>query len=250
MDLCGPPDLTIGLGFKRYVYASSTDNILTVMRDGGDPNPRLFSATNDAFDVFPSNVQMGFAARELSTVRNREWQPQTVLELIEADYDYILADCPHVQNIISDIALLACRRVLIPVQLPLIHEHSVDILMDHIASLTKSFDVKIEILGVVPMAHASSEEQRQFLGFLCEQDPPRLAPAPRPRGAVIASAYRAGHSIFSFIPRAKHHKKAQRESQADYLALANFILEKNGGTTEIMDNTLSQNDRAATPGPP
>ena len=59
---------------------------------------------------------------------------------------------------------------------------------------------------------------------LREGAPQLLAPVLRKRQTLIEDARDAGHSIFSYVPTGSYRKKAQRESQQDYLALADFVI--------------------------
>ena len=102
-----------------------------------DPNPLIRSAPHDAFDVLPGNVQMHFAERVVAPVRGGEWQLKRVLERIEADYDFVLVDCPPADNIVTDNALLACQHVLIPAGMHPDSQRSIATLMGQIDSLDK-----------------------------------------------------------------------------------------------------------------
>ena len=61
---------------------------------------------------------------------------------------------------------------------------------------------------------------------LREGAPQFLAPALRKRQTLIEDTRDAGYSSLSYVPSGSYRKKAQRESQEDYLALAEFVIRR------------------------
>ncbi len=158
--------------------------------------------------------------------RNRERRLARVFQRIRTDYDYILVDCPPALNVMTDNALLACGRVLIPVRMHRTYRRSINNLMGQINTLREVFEVDIDIVGVVPVGFEQQTDQQAFMKALKENAPQLLAPVLRKRQTLIEDAHDAGHSIFSYVPSGSYRKKAQRESQENYLALADFVIRR------------------------
>lgn len=227
LDLDGQADLTTGIGFKREVYGADGDSVLSLLLDlKGDPNALIRRAPNDEFDVIPGNMQMYLAEQSLMGQRNRERRLARVFQRIRTDYDYILVDCPPALNVVTDNALLACGRVLIPARMHRTYRGSINNLMGQINTLREVFEVDIDIVGVVPVGFEQQADQQAFMNALKENAPQLLAPVLRKRQTLIEDVRDAGHSIFSYVPSGSYRKKAQRESQQDYLALADFVMRR------------------------
>ena len=227
LDLDGQADLTTGIGFKRDVYGADGDSILSLLLDlKSDPNALIRNAPHDDFDVIPGNMQMYLAEQSLMGQRNREGRLARVFQRIQTDYEYILADCPPALNVVTDNALLACRRVLIPARMHRTYRGSINNLMGQINTLREAFETNIDIVGVVPVGFEQQTDQQAFMEALREGAPQLLAPVLRKRQTLIEDARDAGHSIFSYVPGSSYRKKAQRESQEDYLALADFVIRR------------------------
>ena len=98
--------------------------------------------------------------------------------------------------------------------------------MGQINTLREAFETNIDIVGVVPVGFEQQTDQQAFMEALREGAPQLLAPVLRKRQTLIEDARDAGHSIFSYVQGSSYRKKAQRESQQDYLALADFVIRR------------------------
>ena len=224
-DLDGQGDLTTGVGFDDEVFADSGSNIYTLLTDSlNDVRAVIRPAPNDRFDVVPGNIQMYLADKALFTVHNRERRLERVLEAIGDSYDYILIDCPPNLGTVTDNALLACRHVLVPARMNKKNTRAITILLDQIETLEDAFRVGIEVLGIVPVGYVPDRDQKQILEELRKNMPNFLTPVIRKRETLIEDAWQSGCSIFSYQPSNSYRAKAQRESQQDYMRLAEFVM--------------------------
>lgn len=235
VDLAPRADLTVSLGFEKDAYDVTSVNIVTLLCNITDPGPLIRSAPHDAFNLLARNVKMHFAEQLVVSVRDGEWQLKRSLQHVEEEYDIILADCPPVHNTVTDISLLTCPRMLIPARMHPDTQRSIATLIDQTDSLAESYGAKVKILGIVPVAQSSKKDQEEFFRMLPGQEPTLAAPALRPHEALIDSARRIGHSIFSYEPKTSDQKQAQRECQADYLAPADFVLQKSNEVTRTLE---------------
>ena len=226
-DLDGQVALTTSVGFESAVYEDSGDSIYTLMTElEGGVNSVIRPAPNDRFDVLPGNIQMYLAEKALSTARNRERRLERIFEEIENDYDYILVDCPPSLGTVTDNALLACRRILIPARMHQTYTYTITTLLAQIGTLEKAFRIEIDIVGVVPVAYVPNADQKAFMASLRDSIPQYLTPVLRRRETMIDDARQSGTSIFSYRPTSSYRAKAQRESQEDYTRLAKFVMER------------------------
>ena len=224
-DLDGQGDLTTGVGFDDEIFATSSENIYSLLtKSEGDLSEVVRPAPHDDFDVVPGNIQMYLADKALFTVDNRERRLERLLEPIAGIYDYILVDCPPNLGTVTDNALLACCHVLVPARMNKKNTRAITILLDQIETLEDAFRVAIQVIGVVPVGYVPDADQKDIIAELRENMPEYLTPVIRKRETLIEDAWQSGCSIFSYRPSNSYRAKAQRESQQDYLQLAEFVL--------------------------
>jgi chromosome partitioning protein len=112
--------------------------------------PKLLIASwRDRLDVIPTNLDGFLLDQRLIPLRGREYQLARVLEPLADDYDFCLIDAPPSLGILTDNALVAAGRVLIPVQALDSSLAALQLLIDQIRSLEQSLGVSVEIAGLV-----------------------------------------------------------------------------------------------------
>ena len=160
-DLDGQVALTTSVGFNSAVYEDSGESIYTLITElEGDVNAVIRAAPNDRFDVLPGNIQMYLAEKALATERNRERRLERIFEDIEKGYDYILVDCPPNLGTVTDNALLACRRILIPARMHQTYTYTITTLLAQIRHARKRLS-------------ARHRDRRCRAGGLCAQCRPK-----------------------------------------------------------------------------
>ena len=103
---------------------------------------------------------------ELLSVRNRELRLTRLIKKITKRYDDILVDCPPHLGVISDNALMACRRLLVPARMQHTYMRSFDKLIGQIDYLEDEYDVRIGLIGVVPVAYFGHPDEQAYLEAL------------------------------------------------------------------------------------
>ena len=226
-DLDGQASLSAALGLDEAVYTDPDDSVYTFLTTKqGDPNRMILPAPNDAFDVMPGDTRIYMADIELLTVRNRELRLTRLFKKISKRYDYILVDCPPHLGVISDNALMACRRLLVPARMQHTFLRSFDKLMGQIDDLEDEYDVRIGLVGVVPVAYFGHPDEQAYLEALEAEMPGGVAPPLRWRDTAIEAARTQGHSVFSYKPSKAHRTKSLRDCQQDYLAVSEYVKER------------------------
>ncbi|WP_231187423.1 ParA family protein [Haladaptatus sp. DYF46] len=104
------------------------------------------------FDVIPSNVALTARNTEtnLQNAQGGERRVGMALDNLSTDYDFIVIDCPPGLGALTDNALLATGRVLIPAETKGTSKRAVELLRDQIDSLEMLFpEASIQPVGVV-----------------------------------------------------------------------------------------------------
>jgi chromosome partitioning protein len=181
--------------------------------------------------VVPATYQLMLAEQALYMARNREHRLKTLLAQLDDRFDDVLIDCPPVLGNLTDNALNAARRVLIPIQAEATSVRALELLFDQIESVERGLHIEIQVLGVVPNMVQDSAMARRILHEL-RQSVPMLAPFELRKRVILQAAWAAGRSIFAYRPASSADEKTRREVAELYRGLARFVLDQaEGGTT-------------------
>lgn len=103
------------------------------------------------FDVIPSNTKMvaNNTETQLKNATGGEQRLKRAFEYIPDKYDFVIIDCPPGLGSLTDNALLATRRILIPAEAKGTSIRALELLKDQIDSLEMFFDTEIKPIGLV-----------------------------------------------------------------------------------------------------
>ncbi len=183
---------------------------------------------NEPFAVIPSTYQLMLAEQALYMARNREHKLKTLLSQLDDQFDYVLLDCPPVLGNLTDNALNAARRVLIPIQAEATSVRALELLFDQIESVERGLNIQVQVLGVVPNMVQDSAMAKKILHDL-RQSVPMLAPFELRKRVMLQAAWAAGCSIFAYHPHSNADEKTKREVVELYRELGRFVMEQAEG---------------------
>jgi chromosome partitioning protein len=140
------------------------------------------------------NVDVELAARP-----GREWRLAKALH--GQSYDYIILDTPPSLGILTQNALAASHRVLIPISLTEFSLIGMDKLEATIEDLRDQLDLlDLEIAGVVATFYESTTTAADTWGILEKKYEGRMLETRIPKNLDLEKAHRENESILSFAP--------------------------------------------------
>ena len=169
------------------------------------------------FDLLPANRELAGAEVELVNLPNRESRLKAALANIEADYDFILLDCPPSLSLLTINGLVAAREVLIPMQCEYYALEGLSDLVGTIKRVRANLNPVLEIGGLLRTMYDPRNSLSQHVSAQLEQHfGNKVFKTLVPRNIRLAEAPSYG------IP-AVAWDRASKGAQA-YLALADEIL--------------------------
>jgi chromosome partitioning protein len=193
--------LTEGLGV-RDKYLTASPNIYELLL--GEVKATLseleVKAESEELLIIPSHIKLFLAEQGLTMQRGREFKLRRLVEEIQHEFDWILIDCPPSLGLLTDNAIYASRRVLVPIQAEDTSIRALEILLDQVQSLEQALGIEVEILGVLPNMVEDTKLAKGILKSLRESLPLTFPFEIRKR-VKLKEAWAQGQSIFRYDPR-------------------------------------------------
>lgn len=109
----------------------------------------LVRSYSDRLHVIPTSLEAFVLPGALYQEAGRDHRLARVLEPLENEYDVVLIDCPPSLGPVTDNALVAARRVLIPVQAEDSSLRALRLLLRQIEGLQDALRIQIDLVGMV-----------------------------------------------------------------------------------------------------
>lgn len=111
---------------------------------------------NDRLAVVPANLDLAAAEMELACEVGREVILRDRLEADEAEFDYVILDCPPSLGVLTLNALTAVQEVFLPLQPHFLALHGLSKLLKTIEVVSKRLNPGLHLSGVVLCMYESS----------------------------------------------------------------------------------------------
>jgi chromosome partitioning protein len=208
VDLDPQACLTFSLGIDPEDLELSVHHVLT---KGLDPR-EVVVATEDGVDLLPATIDLARAEADLLTRTGREHVLRLALDdLADADYDWVLLDCPPSLGVLTVAALTAADAVLVPLQCETLSHRGVGQLLDTVHDVRRFTNRGLEVWGVLPTLYdGRTNHSRAVLENISQAYQLDVIEPPIPKSIRFAEAPAAGRSILSTT---RHHRGADAYRQ-------------------------------------
>jgi chromosome partitioning protein len=146
VDLDPQGNATMGAGINKATLAASIYEVLLGMSDV--KSARQTSETGH-FDVLPANRELAGAEVELVEIDNREKRLKDALAEVDAEYDFILIDCPPALSMLTLNGLCAAHGVIIPMQCEYYALEGLSDLVNTIKKVHAKLNPDLKIIGLL-----------------------------------------------------------------------------------------------------
>ncbi len=214
VDLDPQGNTTMGSGVDKRLLDRTVYQILLGEQSAAEVR---LSTRPGKYDLLPANQELAGAEVEMVALEQRESRLKQALQTIQADYDFILIDCPPALNLLTLNGLCAAHAVVIPMQCEYYALEGLSDLVNTIKRVRIGFNPSIRIEGLLRtmfdprnlLAQQVSDQLKQHFGDKVYQ-------TIIPRNIRLAEAPGFGLPVL-------YHDKQSRGAQA-YLELASEML--------------------------
>ena len=199
---CDPQgNLTSGFGVQK---TEGMHTLYDVMVDGKEIRDAVQRTEMEGLDILPADKNLIGVNLELVSHDKRESVLGNHLRKLNAEYTYILIDCPPALDLLTLNALMAADSVLIPIQCEFFALEGVSGLMDTIDRVRDSFGHPLEIEGILlTMYDERTNLTRQVAADLREFFQKEVFRTVIPRSIRLAEAPSHGKPILLYDPGSK-----------------------------------------------
>jgi len=217
IDLDPQGNATTGLGVDKYGVERSIYNVLVESRD---IRSVMIDVGLPFLKLVPSNTQLVGAQIELVDRVSRETIMKNCLEAVDADFEYIIVDCPPSLGLLTINALTAAQSVLIPVQCEYHAMEGVADLQRTVSLGQAGLNSSLIIKGIIlTMFDARNNLSRQVSEEIRSHFGERVFHAVIPRNVRLSEAPSHGRPIILYDVASK--------GAASYLELAREVINMN-----------------------
>ena len=145
VDLDPQGNATMGSGVDKRKLAQSVYQVLLESIDVAGAR----QITEHGYHVLPANRELAGAEVELVDQERREARLKHALAEVNAEYDFILIDCPPSLSMLTLNGLCAAHGVIIPMQCEYFALEGLSDLVNTIRQIQSSVNPSLEIAGIV-----------------------------------------------------------------------------------------------------
>jgi chromosome partitioning protein len=150
IDLDPQGNASMGCGVDKHKLELSAYEVLT---EGATIRSAIQHSAENQFDVLPSNTDLTAAEVGLISMSMKEQRLQLALKPVQADYDYILIDCPPSLSMLTINALVASQGVLVPLQTEYYALEGLSGLLATIEQIKQRYNPGLRLDGILRTMH-------------------------------------------------------------------------------------------------
>jgi chromosome partitioning protein len=220
IDLDPQGNATMGSGIDKRKLSATVYQAL--LGEALLSEVRQRSSTGN-YDVIPANRELAGAEVEMVALEQRETRLKDALASVEAEYDFILIDCPPALNLLTVNGLVAAHAVMIPMQCEYYALEGLSDLVNTVKKVRANLNPNLEIEGLLrTMYDPRNTLGQQVSDQLQQHFGEKVYRTVIPRNVRLAEAPSYGMPVLSY--------DRQSKGALAYLALAGEILGKQAAT--------------------
>ena len=154
VDLDPQGNATMGCGVEKRALVTSVYQVLletATITEARQLSPAIgdTAATGGVLHVLPANRELAGAEVELVNLERREVRLKQALAAVEADYDFVIVDCPPSLSMLTLNGLCAAHGVLIPMQCEYYALEGLSDLVNTIKKVHANLNRDLALIGIL-----------------------------------------------------------------------------------------------------
>ncbi|MDZ7653476.1 MAG: AAA family ATPase [Burkholderiaceae bacterium] len=146
VDLDPQGNATMGSGIDKRALARSVYHVLIGQASAAQVRTRSEAG---GYDILPANRELAGAEVELVDLDERETRLKSALGAIDAEYDFVLIDCPPSLSMLTLNGLCAAHGVVIPMQCEYFALEGLADLVNTIKRVAANLNPDLTIIGLL-----------------------------------------------------------------------------------------------------
>jgi chromosome partitioning protein len=214
IDLDPQGNATMGSGIDKRALELSVYDVLLESSTIAEARQRT---EKGGYDVLGANRELAGAEIELVSVERRSERLRGALLAVEADYDFVLIDCPPSLSLLTLNGLCSANGVIVPMQCEYFALEGLTDLVNTIRQVHANLNPQLQIIGLLRVMFDNRMTlQQQVSEQLKSHFGDKVFDAVIPRNVRLAEAPSYGQAGVVFDP-------SSRGAQA-YMAFANEMV--------------------------
>lgn len=150
VDTDSQGNIAKSLGMNPNDMNNTMVNLISEAIDDEVTEERVLECVRKAgdLDIIPSNLLLSKLEYKFMNADSREFVLKSIVSKVEANYDYIIIDCPPSLGLMVKNALTASAYVLIPVEAHYLSFDSLMDMLDTIGMVRKKLNPNLQIAGI------------------------------------------------------------------------------------------------------
>ncbi len=215
IDLDPQGNATTGSGIDKASLSLSIYDLLSK----NESIEEVLLRPEAGYDLLPANGDLVASEVELMAGDDREARLRSIVDVVRANYDFIVIDCPPSLNMLTINALVAADGVVIPMQCEYYALEGLSALMDTISAIRDRLNPSLKIEGILrtmydPRSKLTSEVNGQLFNYFGDAVYRTVVP----RNVRLAEAPSYGKPVIKY--------DKQSRGAIAYLALAGELLRR------------------------
>jgi chromosome partitioning protein len=201
VDLDPQGNATMGAGINKSELKASVYEVLLGM---SEIKAAIKASETGKFDMLPANRELAGAEVEMVELDNREKRLKEALATVDADYDFVLIDCPPALSMLTLNGLCAAHGVIIPMQCEYYALEGLSDLVNTIKKVHAKLNPDLKIIGLLRVMFDPRMTLSQQVSAQLEQHfGDKVFKTIIPRNIRLAEAPSYGMPGVSFDPASK-----------------------------------------------
>lgn len=155
----------------------------------------------EGVDFMPANIDLAGTELTLVATMGRETMLSQYIDVVSANYDYILIDCPPSLGMLTINALKAANSVIIPVLAEILPAKGMTLLIQTISKVRKQLNPDLEIGGILLNLVMAQTNLAKDIAYMLERDfggKVNIFKSTIPRAVAAAEVPATGKSMFAY----------------------------------------------------